>query len=59
VVAGGAELLTDDAQGLVAKARAAGVRASLVMGEDMVHGYAAFGGLTPRAAEAMRAIRNS
>jgi acetyl esterase/lipase len=56
VVAGTAELLVDDARALAAKARAAGVATELVLGEDMVHAYPAFGSLAPHAEAAWQAI---
>jgi epsilon-lactone hydrolase len=56
VVAGTAELLVDDALALAAKARAAGVPTDLVLGEDMVHAYPAFGPLAPHAEAAWQAI---
>lgn len=56
VVAGTAELLVDDARALVDRARAAGVLAELVLGEDMIHAYPAFGSLAPHAEAAWLAI---
>jgi acetyl esterase/lipase len=56
IVAGTAELLVDDARALAAKARAAGVATELVLGEDMVHAYPAFGSLAPHAEAAWQAI---
>jgi epsilon-lactone hydrolase len=56
VVAGTAELLVDDARALAAKAREAGVATELVLGEDMVHAYPAFGSLAPHAEAAWQAI---
>ena len=47
--------MVDDARALAAKARAAGVTAELVLGEDMVHAYPAFGSLAPQAEEAWQA----
>jgi acetyl esterase/lipase len=46
VQAAGAELLRDDVEAFAAKARAAGVRATLDVFEDQVHDFQAFGALS-------------
>jgi monoterpene epsilon-lactone hydrolase len=43
VLAGGAEVLLDDARGLAARARAAGVDVTLEIEPDMVHAWVVFG----------------
>ena len=51
--AGGAELLRDDAEALAARARAAGVQATLDVWEDQVHDFQTFGALSRRSLEAI------
>ena len=53
VQAAGAELLRDDVQALVARARAAGVRATLDVFEDQVHDFQAFGAMSRTSLEAI------
>jgi acetyl esterase/lipase len=51
--AGGAELLRDDVEAFVARARAAGVRATLDVFDDQVHDFQAFGALSRISLEAI------
>ncbi len=51
--AGGAELLRDDAEAFAARARAAGVQATLDVWEDQVHDFQTFGALSRKSLEAI------
>jgi acetyl esterase/lipase len=50
---GGSELLRDDVEALAARARAAGVRASLDVFDDQVHDFQAFGALSRTSLDAI------
>jgi acetyl esterase/lipase len=50
---GGVELLRDDAEALVARARAAGVGATLDAFDDQVHDFQAFGALSSTSLDAL------
>ena len=50
---GGAELLLDDAEAFTARARAAGVRATLDVFDDQVHDFQTFGALSRTSLEAI------
>ena len=51
--AGGAELLRDDVEAFAARARAAGVRATLDVFDDQVHDFQIFGALSRTSVEAI------
>jgi monoterpene epsilon-lactone hydrolase len=53
---GGAELLRDDVEALAARARAAGVRASLDVFDDQVHDFQAFGALSRTSLDAIARV---
>lgn len=54
--AAGAELLRDDVEAFAARARAAGVRATLDVFDDQVHAFQAFGALSRTSLEAIARV---